>query len=549
MKKLTIYVLLFSLIAFSPIQLVAQDEDDLGNETVNVIKAFEPTLRDSKKIGDVPSGDTSTAKVPTLSYDIQPNGIVPAFNITPIKAFKLKENTISKLYNGYVKAGYGTRNSPLAEVYYNNKRSKDKDIGVYLKHYSAGGKVKDRGKTNNSKNVVNVFANKYFDDTELNADVLYNRDVVRYYGFNSNNFDYTKKETKHRFNDINATVGFKSNHTKEERLSYHTKLGFTLFEDNRDAKENLFNVQFGAARNFDIHRFGLNADLDFVKVSFDNDDANRNVLRFDPYYEIKRDLLELHAGLNFTAAKTNNSKAYVYPDVQVLFSIIRNKLVLRAHGKGYLKDNTLKSVSQENPFMVDSMVLNNSSVPLELRGTLSGTIAKNIQVNGTAAIITEKDALFFLNQPISLDFPQTFRPIYDDLTTLNLGAEVNVNTTKKIGGGASLNVYSYSADNLDKALHKPNLKMTVFAHYKLQDKIELKTDWFLRSGMFAFDYVEQKPEKIDGWLDANFNIQYNYSKILSVFLQLNNVTASRYEYWYNYPTYRFHALAGLSYSF
>ncbi|MBT8195837.1 MAG: hypothetical protein KJO64_05385, partial [Bacteroidia bacterium] len=267
------------------------------------------------------------------------------------------------------------------------------------------------------------------------------------------------------------------------------------------------------------------------------------------YYEIKRDLLELHAGLNFTAAETDKAKAYVYPDVQVLFSIIRNKLVLRAHGKGYLKDNTFKSISKENPFMADSMVLNNSSVPLELRGTLSGTIAKNIQVSGAAAIITEKNALFFLNQPISAEFPQTFRPIYDDLTTLNLGAEVNVNTTKKIGGGASINVYSYSADNLDKALHKPTLKMTIFAHYNLQDKIEIKTDWFLRSGIYAYDYVEAKPEKIDGWLDANFNIQYNYSKILSVFLQLNNVTASRYEHWYNYPTYRFHALAGLSYSF
>ena len=306
-------------------------------------------MRDSRKIGDTPTGDTSTAVVPTLTYDVQPNGIVPSFNITPIKAFKLKESTISKLYNGFVKVGYGTEIHLSLKCIIIINALKDNDIGVYLKHFSAGGKVKDRGKTNNSENVVNVFANKYFDDAELNADVLFNRDVVRYYGFDSDDFSFTKKETKHRFNDVNVTVGFKSNHTKEERLAYHIKIGYTLFEDNRDGKETMINLKLGAAKNFDIHRFGLNTDFDFGKVSFDNDKDNRSVLRFDPYYEIKRDLLDFHAGFNLTAAETDKSKAYVYPDVQIQFSIIRNKLVLRAHGTGYLAHNTFKSTSNENP--------------------------------------------------------------------------------------------------------------------------------------------------------------------------------------------------------
>lgn len=548
MKKILINALIIFGIGILPTQIVAQ-EKDLGNEQVNVIKAFEPTLRDSRKIGDTPTGDTSTAVVPTLTYDIQPNGIVPSFNITPIKPFKLKDNTISKLYNGFVKVGYGTRNSPYAELYYNNKRSKKNDIGVHLKHFSAGGKIKDYGKTNNSSNVMNVFANKYLNDAELNTDLLYNRDVFRYYGYDSDDFSFTKKETKHRFNDVNFALGFKSNHTKEERIAYHSKISYTLFEDNRDGKETMINLKLGAARNFDIHRFGINTDFDFGKVSFDNDEDKRSVLRFDPYYEIKRDLLDFHAGFNLTVAETDKSKAYVYPDVQVQFNIIRNKLVLRAHGTGHLAHNTFKSTSNENPFMADSILLKNSSIPLELSGTLSATIAKNIQLSGTAAITTEKDGLFFINNPITPDFPQTFRPVYDDLTTFKLGSEVSINKSKKLGGGASLNVYTYSTDNLDKALHKPNLEMTVYAKYKLQDKIEVTTDWFVRSGVYAIDYSDLSAKKLDAWVDANLGLQYNYSKILSVYAKLNNIGASRYEYWYNYPSYRFHAMAGLSYSF
>jgi hypothetical protein len=55
--------------------------------------------------------------------------------------------------------------------------------------------------------------------------------------------------------------------------------------------------------------------------------------------------------------------------------------------------------------------------------------------------------------------------------------------------------------------------------------------------------------KLKSYVDGNLEVDYRYSKILSVFASLHNLTASRYARWYNYPSYRFSALAGFSYSF
>jgi hypothetical protein len=52
-----------------------------------------------------------------------------------------------------------------------------------------------------------------------------------------------------------------------------------------------------------------------------------------------------------------------------------------------------------------------------------------------------------------------------------------------------------------------------------------------------------------GYFDGNISVDYRYSKVLSVFLNLNNFTASKYARWYNYPSYGFSAMAGLTWSF
>ncbi|HQV00861.1 MAG TPA: hypothetical protein PLO59_06845, partial [Bacteroidia bacterium] len=56
-------------------------------------------------------------------------------------------------------------------------------------------------------------------------------------------------------------------------------------------------------------------------------------------------------------------------------------------------------------------------------------------------------------------------------------------------------------------------------------------------------------EKIKPWADVNLSASYRYSKVLSFYVNLNNVAFVRYQQWYNYPAYRFNAMAGITYAF
>ncbi len=47
----------------------------------------------------------------------------------------------------------------------------------------------------------------------------------------------------------------------------------------------------------------------------------------------------------------------------------------------------------------------------------------------------------------------------------------------------------------------------------------------------------------------NLGAEYRYTKLLGMFVQLNNIFNVRYERFKNYPTQRFNVMAGVSYTF
>jgi hypothetical protein len=109
---------------------------DLGNEDITIIKEYQPVLKDAFKINIVPSGDTAVAAAPSLEYGIDPRPMNSAYNITPIKPVRIKDDNIRKLYRGFVKGGYGMESTAMLDIYFNALRSKEFDAGVSFHHLS-----------------------------------------------------------------------------------------------------------------------------------------------------------------------------------------------------------------------------------------------------------------------------------------------------------------------------------------------------------------------------------------------------------------------------
>ena len=109
----------------------------------------------------------------------------------------------------------------------------------------------------------------------------------------------------------------------------------------------------------------------------------------------------------------------------------------------------------------------------------------------------------------------------------------------------------------DQAWHKPGLEVSLGVNYNMQDKIFARAELFTRGKMYAKTYeydvmtgdMEMKAEELKAMVDLNLGLEYRYSGVLSGFLNLNNILGQRYYHWYNYPSYRFNLLLGVTYSF
>ncbi|HBI80609.1 MAG TPA: hypothetical protein DDY04_01330, partial [Bacteroidales bacterium] len=59
----------------------------------------------------------------------------------------------------------------------------------------------------------------------------------------------------------------------------------------------------------------------------------------------------------------------------------------------------------------------------------------------------------------------------------------------------------------------------------------------------------ENPIRLEEYLAINLGAEYLFSKHISVFVTINNLTGVKYQEWYLYPNHRFNMLAGASYRF
>ena len=111
-----------------------------------------------------------------------------------------------------------------------------------------------------------------------------------------------------------------------------------------------------------------------------------------------------------------------------------------------------------------------------------------------------------------------------------------------------------------KAWNLPPYKLALGAVYDFQDKLLVKLEAeFLgarKGGALVPDTIpfSEQPQVIaardmDGYLDLHLGLEYRYTKRLSVFLDISNLSASKYERWNNYRVQRGLVLGGATFSF
>lgn len=533
-------------------------QKDLGDEQIDVVKAYQPMLSDAYKISDVPASDTMVNYVPDMTYALDKVRFPTIYTITPIKAVKVKDDNIKKLYRGFVKAGYGTKNTPFVDAYFNSLRSKEYDAGAYFSHLSSTGKVRGwEGYPAMSETGVGVFGSRFFSGNTLSGTIDFDRNGYHYYGYDET--IYEKSDLKHNFIDVVGKIGLASNLENGSDFSYNTNLQFGNFKDNLNHKES--NLLFDGGMETMLGDFKIGGGIIADLSNYDSDSLGsikRNLFKINPRVKRKFGRIGLTAGVNIPIESSEKTNYYLLPHVRLDISVAKETISAYAQLSGDIEKNSYRALSYENPFIgnFNGPALLNKRNNFDLQAGMNIKIENQLAFIGSFSLKRIKDDAFFVNyQNIGPNNRQRteYEVYYDDNTQLNLHAEIVYDQSEKSGISLAVDYFSNKTDSLDKPLFRPELVITAKGHYNIGDKIFAKASlawvdsrYYLESGSITGN---QTYGTLDGYLDLSFAVDYRMSKVLSTFVQINNATASKYSRWYNYPSYRLGVYAGLSYAF
>ncbi len=537
-------------------------------EEITVVAPYQPSVSDAFKINVSPRIPEEKLDKPNFNYDIVPKTIQTPVSLEPIKPAKIMGESVSKLYRNYAKIGLGNYWTPLFEFYANKLRSKKNAFGVYVKHLSSSGTIKDYAPPGNSITTVSAYGKKFMKNQTLSLEVDYKRTGVHFYGFRPDDFpelDLSKKDIKQSYNQFGFNTQLESNHTRGKKVNHQTSLDYYYLFDRYDATEHnikfdeRLNKQFEFFEFSEIEKLGLDLGLNYYINKDTLTNHNSGLIRIDPYYNLVFDQYSFKVGVRIDIEMDSSTKVHVYPIIALEVKVVKDILRTYAGIYGEMNRNSLKSFSDENPFIISTIEKRFSNNKLSQFGGLRGRLTKYLDYNLSFVNSTIENMPFFVNDTISAlgeGLNNQFTVVYDKVKYSRVIAEFGFHYKNKFNAMLRGKYNSYFLDNEDKAWHKPALEISLSADYNMQDKILLKAELITRSKMYAKTYelnasneMTVKAIEIDPMVDLNLGVEYRYSKVLSGFITLNNILGQRYYHWYNYPSYRFNMMLGITYSF
>ncbi len=514
---------------------------------MDVVSEFKPTIADAVKINDAPAYADSTSRIPPQTYSIFPKPIVTTFELAPIKPAQMLGEPLDRLYNSWVKIGAGLYNTFDGEGYYNSLRSKEYSYGVYVKSLSSESTLPNSGYSGYSDNAVDLYGKKFYAKSTLFADLDYTSNVVHYYGYDVASHEMVSKDsTRQRFSYISPSLRWVSHYTDTTHINYDAVLRYFNLTDLHQVNENNVFADIRMRGYYQKQLVGLEASVNYYDTHSSTDTVNHTILRATPSIDFKGEKWKLNLALPLVCDFSKEINADYYPSVNFNYNVLDNIIIPYGGIAGGYDTYDYKAMTDVNPFLSPTALLLNSSRHegyLGLRGSLDANTSYNVKA--TYAFIDNMP--FFVTDMTGL--ANKFDIVYDNVKFFNLHGELAFQKTAKLKLLAKADYNHYQMTNELRPWYKPEVEITLSAHYNLMDKIVLKGDLFFIGKQLAKTFDSNGDvviKQLNGIADINVGAEYKYSKLFNFFLNFDNIANYRYARWNNYPTQGFLLMGGIS---
>ncbi len=569
-KSFIITTLIF--IFLLPVNAQVRKEESGLKREVTLYNPYKPSLPDVKKQSYLPEIIDTTKVKPSFSYEIKPRPFSPAYTISPIRSAALLPDPLIKLYNSYVKIGLGNNTTPLAELSITNGRSKKGAIGFYGRHYSSNGRVplqnKQRVFAGFMDNDASLFGKRFFRKNLIDFSVDYVQKTRYAYGYNTDIMFYEpiKKDIRLGYYDVGAGASFTSLNLDSTDISYDFNVSYDFFHNSKYRFLNHTTFTGTMAKQYEGFYVGSGIGYDLYRLSDSLQVKPKYLFSITPFVRKSTEQWSFNLGLQVLLERnlTTSAKLHLYPDVNFGFNIVPEYIRFFAGLSGRLEVNEPLRIINENPFLVpDGSIfkLPNTNHYLIASAGLKGNsgIGGNYLASVSYSVIN--DMLLYSN----IVFPDTvsriergnhFIPLADDAEVFNIHGEISGVITDKLSFNATANYYKYTLSANKYAWNKPDWDSKIGLKYNLRDKIIAGAEITVLGPRKLM--ISESPT---GWstltptiipkpahFNLNLSAEYRYTKILSFWVKVNNLSYNRYYEWAYYPSQMFLFMIGFSYS-
>lgn len=540
---------------------------------------YNPTLADVHKIDLRPVTYDTVLPAKVINYQLlDVKGQVPV-RVDSIEAAKLNiQLAQEKLYKGFVKAGFGLYTTPLFELYYDEARSRTTGYGIHFNHMSSNGGLEDVGPSDYGDNRLDAYYASYMRHHKVEGRILYDRRRISYYGYSSTDSlenlmllfpDVPADTRKQVYNDIGLSLRVKSLYRDSTKLAHD--IGVEVHNYTNLAKSTELSVKIDGRLSMEQGAETYGGDILIDNNAYRGVQGggladlrqSGTIVGLSPFISTESDkyLVKVGAGMFFDSQ--GKTTFHFYPQAYLQYRLFDDILVPYAGVDGRRIRNSFRSLTTENPFMVSAPDLLNSSLMYDVYGGLRGSLSREVGFDVRISKSRTKDRALFVGQANDVDgigYGMQFQSIYDRVDQLDIGGELRYAHDEHVDVHGALHVFSYTPYLQTEAWNLPSYSIGLGATYDFQDKLVVKVEaQFLgsrKAGELIPDTIpfsETPPQyassDLGGYIDLFLGLEYRYTKRFSVFLNVSNLSASRYERWYRYPVQRTLIMGGASFAF
>jgi hypothetical protein len=575
-QSLKIKLLVLGAIIFSFNTISAQEEDNLGTEVVNIVKPYSPTISDAFKVKENPlMNDSTNTQKKEVNYSIFSVPVASTFTPSKGKATSVEKAKPLKLYDNYATFGIGNYTNVLAEFYSNFEISRTDNFGLFFKHNSSQGGIKD------------ILLDDKFYDTQLEGNYTSRQKDLNYemsagikhqlfnwYGLNSL-YNTAPPEI---INSIEAKHSYFSGFAEGSLMmedSYFEKgtASISYLGDSFSSSE--FNIKVKPEFGFDVIDFPLKieVDIDYLSGNFKRNYSNTSGIKYSflnagiiPSYDYSTEDLSVSVGfgayvsLNAEESKTN---FYVYPKIEVSYRLVDELLIVYGGIDGSLAQNSYNNFKEENPFVSPTLHIQPTSELYNAFAGLKGKLSNAIGYNVRASYSKEDDKALFISNYYkgqSVDNEgyengNSFTVVYDDHETISLFGELIFEVSNNFNLGINGTYNSYEIKYEIEPWNLPTIEANLFTTFNITEKFYGGASLFFvgeRNDLFSSSIGTLSDIEVitlDSYFDANAHIGYRFNKQLSILVKGSNLFGNNYQKWANYKVQGIQGMLGASYKF